>query len=452
MNLGRRQILSYLALASAVRVAPTALSRPIAWRNWSGSQSCVPSAILAPKNLEELREIVALAKPGLRPVGAGHSFTALVPTAGEIVSLARISGLINYDADTLQASFYAGTQLSAMGGPLQDIGQALINMPDIDEQILAGAIATGTHGTGAHIGSMSSFVSGFELITATGDVLWCDADSNADLFAAGKVSLGVLGIISKIRVQNRRSYVSRRESWIMNWEDTVAQANDLAEKHRNFEFYYIPFSSRCLLHTHDEITEEKFSTPQQDENESTMDLKTLRDYIGWSDTLRGLSLQLIADTMERQVSVEASWLNYASERSVRFNEMEFHLPREAGLKALKDIKDLLESNHKEVFFPVEVRYVGKDDIWLSPFSGRDSMSIAIHRYFEEDYQAFFTAAEQIFLKYDGRPHWGKLNNLTAVDFAKIYPRWNNFAEVRREVDPGGKFLNPYLASLFGASA
>ncbi len=451
MKLDRRQLLQIAGALAASGLAPRALAAPIPWRNWSGSQYCQPNSRLAPANLAELQEIVA-GSSRLRPVGAGHSFTPLVPTDGDIVSLARMSGLADHNADTLQATFHAGTQLSAMGEPLHGVGQALINMPDIDEQILAGAIATGTHGTGLGLRSLPAYVTGLELVTARGDVIWCDADTRANVFEAARLSLGVVGVISKVRMQNTQPYFSRRESWVESWEDTLAQADALAEAHRNFEFYYIPFTGRCILSTHDITTEDKYLTPVMDPNEGVMELKAARDYLGWWNALRGLPITMTLDSYEKEVSIEASWLNYASERNVRFNEMEYHLPRESGLQALREVRQMLEENHDEVFFPIEVRYVSADDVWLSPFYQRDSISIAVHRYYEEDYGPYFASIEQIFRRHDGRPHWGKLNTMTAVQFAEHYEHWNEFASLRRELDPQGKFLNPYLESLFGGAA
>ena len=244
----RRQILKLFAAAAATggggRLSQASSSRVIEWKNWSGSQSCVPRARLAPGTLEELQQLVAGSSGPIRPVGAGHSFTPLVPTEGEIISLARISGLVEHDSASLQATFHAGTQLSAIGAPLHEVGQALVNMPDIDEQVLAGAIATGTHGTGADIGGLPSFVTGLELVTANGELLNCDRDHNREVFEAARLSLGALGIVSKIRLQNTNPYRSRRESWIMDWDETLAQANDLADTHRNFEFYYTQHGAR----------------------------------------------------------------------------------------------------------------------------------------------------------------------------------------------------------------
>ena len=453
----RRQLLKYFAALSAASfgggmLSQSAAARVIGWKNWSGSQSCVPSARLAPASLPELQQLVAESVGPIRPVGAGHSFSPLVPTDGQIVSLARLSGLVSHDPDRLRATFQAGTQMSAMGAPLHEVGQALINMPDIDEQVIAGAIATGTHGTGANIGGLPSFVTGLEIVTATGELMQCDADNNPEVFQAARLSLGALGIVTKIQMQNTQPYRSRRESWILDWEDTLAQADQLANRHRNFEFYYIPFSERCFLSTHDITEEDKFSTSVSDGNESVQDLKMIRDYLSWSDTLRGLPIKAIAATMDREVVVEASWLNYASERNVRFNEMEYHLPREQGLAALREVRQVLEQHHKAVFFPLEVRYVKGDDVWLSPFYQRDSMSIAVHRFHSEDYRPLFNAVEPIFRKYGGRPHWGKINSVTRAQFAQMYPRWEAFVEVRQQLDPSAKFLNPYLASLFSGAA
>jgi len=153
-------------------------------------------------------------------------------------------------------------------------------------------------------------------------------------------------------------------------------------------------------------------------------------------------------TLSDEVAIENSWRNYASERNVRFNEMEYHLPREHGLAALREVRVALEKNHPEEFFPIEVRFVKADDIWLSPFYQRDCCSIAVHRFFEEDYRPYFKTIEPIFRKHQGRPHWGKINTLQQQDFRQLYPRWEDFAAVRREIDPQGRFLNPYLASLF----
>ncbi len=456
--MSRRGLLSTLVTAALAGVASplpglaqesgAAVRRKLPWRNWSGSQRCVPDSRQAPGSVAELQQLLADGSGIVRPVGAGHSFTPLVPTDGTIVSMARLSGLISHDPGRLQATVWAGSRLGDLGKPLQDAGQAMINMPDIDEQALAGCLATATHGTGAGIGCMSTFVTELELADARGDLVRCSADHNPELFQAARVSLGSVGVLTRVTLQNEKPYRLRRQTLWREFDEMLELAEGMADEHRNFEFFYIPFSGMGFLDTHDYTDEPVGSTERLDGNDATHDLKLARDYLQWSPMLRELILGSYMKSLEDEYTVESSWKNYASERNVRFNEMEYHLPREYGLVALREIRTLLESQHHEVFFPIEVRWVKGDDIWLSPFYQRDTVSIAVHRYFDEDYQPFFRTIEPILRKYHGRPHWGKLNTLGREELRALYPRWDDFVALRRELDPRGRFLNHYLQTLF----
>ena len=436
------------ALRAGEPAATTSRGRRLPWRNWSGSQNCLPQARVAPASVSELQALIAEGSGVIRAVGAGHSFSPLVPTDGTIVSLSRLSGLLDHDKSTLQATVQAGSRLGDIGAPLEQAGQALVNMPDIDEQTLAGCLATATHGTGADIGCMSTLVEGLQLVNARGDLVDCDRRRNPELFEAARVSLGALGIITQVRLQNVAPYRLRRETVWREFDEILEIADGEANKHRNFEFYYIPFSGMGFTDSHNITTDPASSTEKLDGNEAARDLQLARDWLEWSPRLRELVLGSYMKTLSDEVTIENSWKNYASERNVRFNEMEYHLPREHGLQALREVRVALESQHPEVFFPIEVRFVKGDDIWLSPFYQQDCISIAVHRFFEEDFTRYFSTIEPIFRKYNGRPHWGKLNTLQREEFRKLYPRWDDFAEVRRQMDPGGRFLNPYLASLF----
>ena len=458
--LNRRGMLTALvaaALGSKVAVLPAADAAPgsqrrLPWRNWSGSQQCLPAARVAPASVAELQELLAGGSGVVRAVGAGHSFTPLVPTDGTILSLSRLNGMVSHDPVTLQATLWAGSRLGDIGAPLEQAGQALVNMPDIDEQTIAGCLATATHGTGANIGCMSTFIEGLQLMDARGQLVDCDRSQNSDLFEAARVSLGALGIITQVRLQNVAPYRLRRETVWREFDEILAIADSEADRHRNFEFYYVPFSGMGFTDSHDITTEAVSTTEKLDGNEGVRDLQLARDWLERTPRLRQLVLGTYMKTLGDEVTVENSWKNYASERNVRFNEMEYHLPREHGLAALREVRTALETQHPEVFFPIEVRFVKADDIWLSPFYRRDCCSIAVHRFFEDDYRPYFSTIEPIFRKYHGRPHWGKLNTLQAVDFRKLYPRWDDFVAVRAQMDPEGRFLNPYLAGLFGPRA
>ena len=424
---------------------------PLPWRNWSGSQTCLPENRIAPANIDELRHLLQNsdhAGTTIRPVGSGHSFSALVPTDGILVSLARMTGVLSHDDQQCQARIAAGTLLGQVGRPLDAINQALFNMPDIDQQALGGLLATATHGTGAGLMSLSGYVEALTLMTAGGELLECSRHQHPEIFHAARVGLGCLGIVTDVTLQNTRPYRLRKTTEWLPLDDILDAADARADQHRNYEFYYIPFSGMGFTSQHDLTDEPVSATTQLDQNDGARDLQRARDYLAWSPRLRRLILGGYIRSLDKEVKVAASWQNYTSDRNVRFNEMEYHLPRENWQAAFREIVSVVEAQFPEVFFPFEVRFVKADDAWLSPFYQRDSVSIAVHRFFEEDYQPMFTALEPILLRHGGRPHWGKLNTLKSGDFRALYPRWQDFLEVRRSLDPGGRFLNPYLAGLF----
>lgn len=456
--LSRRSLLTQLMSAAAVTAMPNMvlanvepgkkIKKALPWKNWSGSQICHPQNRKAPASLEALQNLVKDTKGVIRPVGSGHSFMPLVPTDDTILSLSRLSGVIKTNDENKQATIWAGTRLGEIGKPLADAGQALLNMPDIDEQSLAGSIATATHGTGAQLGCMSSFVKELELVTASGDVITCSDRQNQEVFNAARVSMGALGVVSKVTMANTDLYKLKRETTWLPIEEILENTETWADENRNFEFFYIPFSGMGFIDIQNVTDEPVSATEKLDQNDGAEDLKTLRDLLSWSPKIRELVMGTYMKTISKEVTVANSWQNYASERNVRFNEMEYHLPRENMIPAFKEIRQLVESQFPEVFFPFEVRYIKSDDIWLSPFYGRETCSIAVHRYYAEDYKPFFKAVEPIFKKYNGRPHWGKLNTLNTAELKAHYKHWDDFNEIRAQLDPNGKFLNSYLKSLF----
>lgn len=463
MKISRRNMLQFAASASALAVTgqiPPLLTRAFAeeprrvipWKNWSGGQSCTPAIRIAPASEAELADIVQKSAAPIRAVGAGHSFSPLVPTEGTLVSLDRLSGFVSHDAAAHRATFKAGTRLGAMASALAERDLALDNMPDINKQTIAGAIATATHGTGIELGSLSTFVTGLKLMTASGELVTGDETTSSVLFNAARVSLGALGIVTETTMQARPLYKLKRRTWIAPVEEMLEQAPELWAKHRNFEFYYVPYSGMAIGITNDETDEAETPEPVNEDDDGLMQLKQLQDWLGWSPAVRRWVIQTIMGGMDPEERVDYSHKTLSAERNVRFNEMEYHLPREAGPQALREIIAAIEDNNIEVFFPIEFRTTAPDDIWLSPFYRRDSCSIAVHRFHEADYEPYFSAIEPIFRRHDGRPHWGKLNTLTAKDFAALYPKWQEFLELREDIDPEGKFLNPYLRTVFGIDA
>lgn len=429
----------------------TASSKKYPWKNWSGNQECFPSQRIAPENTEALQSLIKSSRGKIRAVGAGHSFSELVPTDETLLSIRRLAGLKHVNAENMTATIYAGSTLREIGPLLNAQNQALVNMPDIDQQTLSGCICTSTHGTGRSLGSLSHYVEALDIVTASGDLLHCNQHKNAELFKAAQVSLGALGIITSITMKNTTPFKLKRQSQWLPFEDLLPQADALSNANRNFEFYYFPFTGMALTDALNITTEPNSVNEELDGNSGIMDLKSARDYLSWSNKLRELILSSYMKTIALEESVDHSYAIYATERNVRFNEMEYHLPAELGLKALQEVRVAVESKFPEVFFPIECRFIKGDDIWLSPFYQRDTISIAIHRYFEEDHEPLYKVIEPILQKHQGRPHWGKINTFSNKQFEQAYPQWQAFQEVRQHYDPNGKFLNPYLMRTFGLS-
>ena len=140
---------------------------------------------------------------------------------------------------------------------------------------------------------------------------------------------------------------------------------------------------------------------------------------------------------------------FATERSVRFREMEYALPAENVRPAFDAVRALIAERGWRIAFPVEVRFAAQDDLWLSTAHGRASGYIAVHRYWREDPTEYFEAVEQIMLGFGGRPHWGKMHTLDAADLRDRYPRFDDFVALRDRLDPDRMFRNRYLERVLG---
>ncbi|MBZ9736174.1 FAD-binding protein [Mesorhizobium sp. CA18] len=420
-----------------------------AWSNWSGFVTACPKLIAAPADAGELAELVRSAPGPLRVAGAGHSFTPLVQSDGTIVSLEKIEGLVSHDAANNRARVRAGTRLGALMHILQDIGQGLPNMGDIDRQAIGGALGTATHGSGPTLGAYHTQLEALQLIDGQGELREFSRADDLDMIHATGVALGAFGVLTEVAMNNIATYRLRRRKWVLPIGDMLKNFEMMMAAHRSAEFYYIPFSGYAQFIASDLSDAAPTMRPTEDDEEGLATLRKLRTALHWLPRLRRALIRGAVRKVPAEDYVQ-DWLNvYASERRTKFNEMEYHLPYEEGPKALAEIIALTEKHFPEVYFPIEVRSVAADEFWLSPFYKRLTCSIAIHHDAANDPLPFMRAAEPIFRKYGGRPHWGKMHSLKAADFKKLYPRWDDAMAVRRDIDPQNRFVSPYMAGLFG---
>ncbi|WP_337271427.1 D-arabinono-1,4-lactone oxidase [Oryzifoliimicrobium ureilyticus] len=422
---------------------------PQVWRNWAGTVESKVEQIPRPLTEEQLGNAVLNAPAPLRPVGSGHSFTPLVATTGTILDLSAFSGLIDHNEAECTATIGAGTKLCDLTRMLAGLGQALPNMGDIDQQSVAGALATATHGSGLTLGAYHTQLRAIHFVDGCGKKRVFEASRDQEMINATGVGLGIFGAVTAVTMQNVPSYNLRRKRTMLPITATLDSFESLMSRHRSTEIFIVPFARHALVQMLDKTDNLGDYSATAEDEAGIATLKTLRNYLKSFPTIRRM---LISHAMAKLSDEEhvGEWMKiYVTDRQSKFNETEYHLPFEEGALALTEIIKLIETRFRQIYFPIEVRTVKRDDFWLSPFYGRDTCSIAVHHGAGEDYSAFFRAAEAIFRRRGGRPHWGKLHTMTAADLAAVYPRFNDAMEVRREMDPEGRFVSPYLSKLLG---
>ena len=420
----------------------------VLWSNWAGNAHAYPSVRAAPATEAELVAAMQSARAPIRPVGSGHSFTALVPTEGTLLSLDRLSGLVSHDPAKLTATVRAGTKLSALGPALAAIGQEMPNLPDINKQTLAGGLATGTHGTGKGVKALHGEITAMRLVLPSGEVAECSRDARPELFHAARVGLGAFGVISEVTLQNRPLSRVKKVVTLVDTEQMLRDWPALAERHRNAEFLVLPFTGKSALITHD-TTDEPVNPRGPDQDvETLMALKNLRDLFEFTPALRRRAAQAAMADIPPEVSIDEGWKLLSNERPVRFKEMEYHLPLGEQVAALREVIDRIERDAPGVFFPIEARIIAPDDAWLSPFYERESGSIAVHAWYREDHEWMFKLAEPVLREAGGRPHWGKLHSLGAAELTALYPMFAEAQAVRRSLDPAARMLNPFVQRIF----
>lgn len=434
--------------------APPGKAKP--WRNWSGAVRFQPRQLLRPRSLPQLQATVRAASAAgesIRVAGSGHSFVPLVQTDGTLLSLCNLTGLESVENG--RARLWAGTQLKPLGEELALRGWGMLNLGDINKQALAGAVATGTHGTGLRLGSISTQVQAMTLVTADGEAVECSATQEPELFAASRVALGALGVMARFDIEVAPAYKLKLVKQAMDLDECLAAAPTLAAQHRHFEFYWVPYTRRTLVKLMDPTDEPESSRSLTAALEMVLEngaLSAISRYARMRPSAVPAMARLIASTLKHDTTTMVANCHraFSSVRLVHFQEMEYELPAERGPEALRELAEFIEKKKVPVHFPVEYRYVKGDDIWLSPFYGRDTASISVHQYVGMPHEAYFRGAEAIFLNHGGRPHWGKMHYLGAAELSRRYPRWDDFAALRRRMDPKGVFLNPLLRHMLGA--
>lgn len=428
-----------------------------AWTNWAGNATAYPLRVVtAATPAEVAAEVAAAHQAGTRVKmrGSGHSFTDVAVTDGVLLDPSLLRGIVAVDRAAMTVTVLAGTPLHELNARLADLGLGLHNMGDIDRQTIAGALSTGTHGTGGVTASLSGQLEALDLVTGDGTLLSASRTEDPELFQAARVGLGAVGILTAVTLRVEPTFVLEASERPVGLADLRASYDDLVEGHHHVDAYWFPHTDRCLVKTNDRTV---------DEPQPLHPMRAWFDDDFLSNTLFGAVdrlctrapritprvNQLTARVLGARTYSDVAPRVFTSPRRVVFKEMEYSLPREVGMSVLGEVADLIERRGWKVSFPVEIRCTPPDEAWLSTTHGRSSVYLAFHVGAGADHRAYFAGVEEVLRAYGGRPHWGKLHTRTAEDLAPEYAHWSDFQAVRARVDPSRTFGNGYLDRVLG---
>ena len=399
------------------------------WTNWVGNQSFTPHEIVDADSEADVQHWVSHAAEqsiGARTVGTGHSFTPIVETNGLLINTEPMRGVVNIDSAKRTATALPKTTIGDFGEPLWAHGLALANQGDIDTQAIAGAIATGTHGSGRHFGNFSSTLEAARIVDGQGQVVEISPEHNADALPALQTSIGLLGIMTEVTIRVVPAYSLHGRYVTLPFPEVVECLNDFIDTYRHMSFFWLPTDASASLYC--------------------------LDHGRADDCVVKLYQELPADTPQEDLPagerLDRSYRIYPMHYDPNFHEVEYFLPIEHAHDILRDMRKLMLRWLPLSVYPLEIRTVGADDAWLSPNYKRDNLVVSISGAPGVDYWDYLRACDCLFAEYGGRPHWGKLHFMTADRLERLFPRYADFVNMRRRFDPHGTFLNKHTRALF----
>jgi len=442
---------------------PSLLGPGVAWHNWGRVEHASPVHTAHPRSVDEVVAVVRAARDRalrVKAVGSGHSFTAVAATDGVLVELSGLTGLLAVDQARARVRLAAGTTLHEVAPLLAPYGLALQNMGDIDAQTIAGAVSTGTHGTGASYGGLAAQVVGARLVTADGAVLAIGdvpgGEVNAELLPAVQLSLGALGILVEVTLQCVPAFLLRAVERPLPLEQVLDGLPELVVSADHVEFYWWPHTTTVMTKVNTRLPlETAHSAPPR--WRTWLEKEVVENAALWAVSELGVLLPRAVPTVNRLATgvygartfTDSSSRVFTSPRRVRFRECEYALPVDALPEAVRALRDLIDREGWQVSFPVEVRVAAADDVWLSTAYQQPTGYVAVHRFWREDHLPYFRAVDALMRSMGGRPHWGKIHFQDAEELSGRYPRHRDFLAVRERLDPGRVFTNAYLDRVLG---
>ena len=410
--------------------------------NWAGNYQFRAAEVRTPKSVEQLQELVS-SSPRIRALGTRHSFNDLADSAGTLVSLVDREPEPRLNTERMTVSIAAGTRYGLLASWLNARGFALHNMGSLPHISVAGAVATGTHGSGNALGSLATAVSGLQVVTGEGHLL--EVDRTHPQFDGMVVSLGALGIVTRVTLDIQPTFDMRQDVYAdLPWVVALAEFEAITSSAYSVSLFTDWLGDALQL----AWFKNRLPAGESGSMPSTL--------FGALAATTETSLAEGKNNTTVQGGIPGPW----SERLPHFRldstpsngdelQTEFFVDRRTAPDALAAVRALGESIAPHLLI-TELRTVAADDLWLSPATGRPSL--AIHFTWKNEPDAVAGLVPQIqaaLAPFDARPHWGKWNTMTATDIEPLYPKLPEFVALAERMDPQHRFRNTYLERVLG---
>ncbi|MFJ4296302.1 D-arabinono-1,4-lactone oxidase [Curtobacterium sp. NPDC089689] len=410
--------------------------------NWAGNVTYGATELLSPTSVDEVRRVVA-ATPRLTALGSKHSFNRIADTDGAQLTLAGLPPVLDVDSDRRVVRVAAGTTHAQVAAGLEARGWALANLASLPHISTAGAVATGTHGSGVRNPSLAQAVVGLEVVRSDGSLERVEASTPDGALDAHRVALGALGVVTALELAIEPSFQVATTVFLdLPWEAVTEHFDAVVSD---------AYSVSLFTAFDDRGARQVWVKHRVDEPAPAVDLVALGARAATGPVHPG---ENDPAGVTEQGGVPGPW----SERLPHFRsaftpstgaeiQSEYLIPAShavSALQALRPLQDVLAP----VLIAAEVRTIAPDTAWLAPSSERQS--VGIHFTFRrepEQVEAAVHRIEEALAPFDPRPHWGKVSVASAERLHEAYPRLGDFAALARDLDPTGRFRNAFLARI-----
>ena len=427
------------------------------FKNWDDTLECSPKAFYQPSTEAEVIDIVREVESRhqtLRAFGAGHSWSPLVPTSDALINLDNLSSILSVDPATRRVTTQAGIRLKQLNAQLPNYNLAMKQLGSIEEQSISGAFSTATHGTGIDYPPLPSLISSMRIIGSGGRIIDIDAEAQPELMSAARTSLGAFGIITQVTLQCVPAHNLETVAYPLPFEEAAAKIPALIKANERVRLYWFANTDviQVMLYNH---TDKPVSPKNQ--------------FADWFQNIviKHELYQLLLDAgyqipgLVGPINQFGAKVGFVKEervdRSDRIiliplppphQETEYAVPVDKAGEALRLTRKLVEAADYKLNIPLEIRFAAADDVMLSPCYQRASCYVGAYTFGEQFAAPYFNGFEGLMKSLGGRPHWGKHITVSAEELRSLYPKYDRWNQIRKQLDPNGTFANDWIKQMF----